>query len=183
MARDEAVKHDVLVLKSLRFVDGKQERRGKVLARSRLVFIAHDQHGELSGLADLAVQFALGRILVRQQRRLARLAAHGLDQEVALPIDGAETPLFDLEQRVGEARGLRARCGSWRSERAVPAVPPARGSRQKSVLTWLQEKKLGCTIWLESPQSMKRPGVFSVFSTSASCAVVRSCTSSTTTKS
>src|SRR5262249_49142552 len=33
------------------------------------------------------------------------------------------------------------------------------GSRQNSVFTWLQEKKLGCTIWLESPHSMKRSGV------------------------
>ena len=107
MAGDEAVEHDVLVLQSLRFVDGEQERRGEVLARRGLVLIAHDQHGELRGVADPAVQLAFGRILVRQQRRVARFAAHGLDQEVALPVDGAETPMFDLEQGVGEARGLR----------------------------------------------------------------------------
>ncbi|EXI73190.1 MAG: hypothetical protein AW07_02804 [Candidatus Accumulibacter sp. SK-11] len=57
------------------------------------------------------------------------------------------------------------------------------GSFQNRLLTWLQEKKLGWTIWFESPQSRKWPAFFSVRRTSASCTVVMSCTSSMTTKS
>ena len=57
---NEAVEHDVLVFQSLGFMDREKQRRGKVLTRCQLVFVAHDQHGELGGLANLLVQFALG---------------------------------------------------------------------------------------------------------------------------
>ncbi len=106
--RDEAVEHDVLVFETLGFVDRKQQRRGKVLAGVGLVLVAHYQDGELGGLANLLVQFALGGVLVGYQRNLAGLAADGLDQEVALAVDGAETPLLDLEQLIGDASGLQA---------------------------------------------------------------------------
>lgn len=38
----------------------------------------------------------------------AWLPTHGFDEEMALPVDGAEALLFDLEQRIGQALGFQS---------------------------------------------------------------------------
>ena len=90
-------------------MNGKQQGRGEVLSRFALVFVAHHQHGELRGLANLLVKLVLGGVLVRHQCDLPGLAADRLHEKIALTVDRAETPLLDFEQLVGNAR-----CGSWR---------------------------------------------------------------------
>ena len=104
---DEAVEHDVLVLQPLGFVDREEQRRGEMLARFGLVLVAHDEHGELRRLADLLVERLLDRVHVLHEIDGARFAADGAHQEVAFAVDRAETALFDLEQLVGDARGLQ----------------------------------------------------------------------------
>ena len=54
------------------------------------------------------IQLAQRRVLVRHQRHLARLTAHGLHQEIAFPVDGTEALVLDFEQLIGRARGFQA---------------------------------------------------------------------------
>ena len=84
----------------------------------------------------------------------AGLATDGLNQKVALAVDGAEAPLLDLEQLIGDARGLRAVAEVGREHAQFLPLGQFR-IVQNRLLTWLQEKKLGWTIWLESPHSRK----------------------------
>jgi hypothetical protein len=87
-------------------MDREQQRRREVLPRLGLVFVAHHQHGELGGLANLLVEFALRGVLVGHQRHLSGLAADRLHEEVALAVDRTEAPVLDLQQLVGDARRL-----------------------------------------------------------------------------
>ena len=72
--------------------------------------------------------------LVRHQRHLARLAADRPDQEVALAVDGAEAPLLDLEQLVGDAGGLQA-VAEIGGEHRSSCRSASFGSRQNRLLT------------------------------------------------
>ena len=82
-------------------------------SRFRLVFVAHHQHRELGGLANLLVELAFGGVLVRHQRDLPAVvigtpSPDRLHQKVAFPVDRAEAPLLDFQQLVGNARGLQS---------------------------------------------------------------------------
>ena len=78
-----------------------------MLARFGLVFVAHDQHGELGGEPDFLIKFAQHGVLVCHQRHLPHFTTHCLHQKIALPVDGAKALLLDLEQLVGRARGFQ----------------------------------------------------------------------------
>ena len=105
----------------------------------------------------------------------ARLATDSLHQKLLSRSIRPESAAVDLQQLVGHP--LPARCGNWLSVRATPGARPASGLARTGFLPG-SGKKVGWTIWLESPLARNWPGFFSVFSTSASCTVVMSCTSS-----
>ena len=71
--------------------------------RAGLVLVTHYEHGDPGGLTDSLVQFALSDVLVRHERHLLLVTADRLHQKITLPVDGAEAPLLDFQQLVGDA--------------------------------------------------------------------------------
>ena len=85
-------------------MDGEDQRRLEIKASIRLVFVAHHQHGKLRRLPRLLVELLLDALLVGQYADHAVLVRDRIDQKVALPVDGAEAAVLDLEQIIGHPR-------------------------------------------------------------------------------
>ena len=71
--RDEVHQNNVLVLKSLCFLNTEQKGRIKKLAHNVFFLVAHNQHGEFGGAPDLLVQFPFCLIRIFHEDNLAGL--------------------------------------------------------------------------------------------------------------
>ncbi len=108
MIGDETVEDDGLIFQTLGLVGGKDERRLKETAGHGLVFVAQDDDRALGRAPALLIQLPFHRVGIGQDGDRAVIICHRLHQEIALPVNGAEAAVFDLQQGVGDAGGLAA---------------------------------------------------------------------------
>ena len=185
-AAHQIEEHHVLVLQPLGLLDREEERGGEGRPGRRLVLVAEHHHRRPRRAAGPRVELGAHVRAVGHELHPALLVADALDQVVALPVHRAEAPLLDEQQPVGERRYRPSvPVVGWQQMdpvegRSPPRRPPSPWNR---LFTRAQEKRLGCTIWLESPQSRKACLSRSVARASRSSTGVRSCTSSITRKS